>query len=367
MLSITASELKRFVNCNGSKSLGGSPPFDPDTTLKDEGDAAHWLVQHAFQNDIPLEELIDRKAGNGFYITPDMVEHVEPYFRHLQILQKDGWIVELEKDTSYSDEGFEVKGRANTVAYNRQRQVLQIHEFNYGWRIEELFENWSMLSHVMGAYRQLGFDKPVNSIELIIHQPRPIHPDGKIRYWKISVDEFNQYWEKMRQALTSPSNTCKTGEWCRKCPSFTQCPVGQELLNNAIDASGMAFNNHVDNNRLSIILDEIKRASEVLKQAEKAYNDLALHRIKDGGVIRNYTHESSYGRTKWKKDVSPETVKALTGIDVSKPALISPTQAKKAGLDEKMFEHLTEKPFSGFKIVRVDGSKKAEKLFRKDK
>jgi hypothetical protein len=168
---------------------------------------------------------------------------------------------------------------------------------------------------------------------------------------------------KLVAALTNPSNTVTTSEHCYRCPSLSQCPAGQISSMNSVYVSRKAFDSHVNNEQLSFMLDETNRAIKMLEQSRNAYEELAKHRIKSGQVIPEYSMQSDLSKTQWKDGLNPEIVKALVGVDLSKKQLITPTQAKKMGINEEVVTALSERVNTGFKLVRVDEKKRAQKMF----
>jgi hypothetical protein len=365
MISLTATELPRFMTCNGSLSLGGIPPFDPDLTVTEEGNAAHWYVQEVFENRFQAEELIDRQAPNKTYITPSMYEHIQQYLNDLLAYIRAGCEVRLEVETSHEAEGFyQIRGRADGIVYNHQTKRLTVPDFKYGFKIVDPFENWTLISHAIGWIKSHP-DLQVIDIDFKIYQPRPFHPEGQVRSWLVSRDMFDNFWYKLDIALRNPTNQLNTSQHCYKCPAITQCPAYQIASMNAIDIGLKAYDSVIPNNDLSWMLKNLKRAQEVLKQAVSAYEDLALHRLKEGQIIPSYSIDNSLGNTRWKPNITPELVQILTGVDCSKKELITPTQAKARGVSEETIKSLTERPSTGFKLVNVDASKKAEKLFGK--
>lgn len=353
MLSITATELNRFMNCNGSSKMAGLRTINEDTKSIDEGNAAHWLIQECFEGRFKPEELIDRKASNGFFITEEMVDFCQVFLN--DVLGKSGGV---ECNTSHSGSGWEVRGRADYISF--KDDVLTVADFKYGWRIVEPEYNWTLISHAVGfmadnvnLYKKICFK---------IYQPRPYHPSGQVREWLIDYSQFLELREKLWQTLSNPSETLKTGSQCYKCPAMSNCPAAQVAVMNSIDVSYSVFNSNPDNTELSYILDEIARAKAVISQAEDAYNNLAFDRLQKGGYIKGYSLQNSLGNTEWKSNVTAETILLLSGMDLSVKQLISPTQAKKRGLSESILNTLTERKSKGFKLVKQDLSKKAEKL-----
>lgn len=364
MLSLTATELPRFMACNGSRLIGKVAAFEPDTTITDEGNAAHWLIEQVFRGHFSAEELIDRKAPNGIYITHDMVEHVHEYWSDLRVAKACGYFTDVEVDTSYSNSGWEIRGRADAISFGNAELIVP--DFKYGWKIVEPENNWTLISHAIGFLsRNSDALQTVKTITFRIYQPRPYHPDGPVRVWTISVQELWQFWQQLQNTLSNPSDVCQTSDHCYKCPSFTKCKAATVATMNAIDVAYKAYDSEPDNEKLQFILSETNRAAEVLKQASSAYEELALHRLKSGQTIPNYTAQSGKGQSRWKDGVTVEMIKMLTGVDVSELKLKTPTQAKKAGVSEEIITSLTDRPNTGFKLVRVDASKKAENLFGK--
>lgn len=359
MLSLTATELPRFMACNGSRLLGGQPPFEPDTTVTDEGNAVHWLIEQVFSGQFTAEELVDRKAPNGVFITADMVEDSQEY---LQYIQDFGGHIEI--DTSYGfPNSYEVRGRADHITVNHEGDLI-VSDFKYGWKIVEPENNWTLISHAIGFLTTKVTCQP-SKIYMRIYQPRPYHPQGPVREWVISIEQLMELWQQLQQALTNPSDHVVSGDHCYKCPSRGNCPAFQVSIANAIDVAYSAYNANVSNDDLPRILENAARAAEVLKQTTDAYEDMAKHRLKAGQIIDGYGLQNDLGRTRWKKDVTPELVTMLTGVDVAKPAIITPNQAKKAGVAEEVVESLTERPNNGTKLVRVNADKRGQQLFGK--
>lgn len=356
MLSLTATDLNRFMKCNGSRLLGKITPVDRDTTLRDEGNAADWFIGEFFKGNYFADDLIDRKADNGVFITGDMVDHCEQY---LTDIKGKG---DVEVVTTYSDnKSYEIRSRADHI-YS-EPQTLHISDFKYGWKIVEPEENWTLISHAIGFLQ--SYATQPQDIVFTIYQPRPYHPDGNVRTWSITYERLMEYWQELHAALTNPSDEIVTGVHCYKCPSMSQCPAAQKAAMNSIDVGEMAYDSEVDNKQLSYIMDEIKRAKTVLTQAEDAYNNLANTRVRSGEIVPGYCMETTLSNAQWKDGMTHEIVQMMTGVDVSTKKIISPTQARKTGISSEVMDSLCERKSTGFKLVRKDVNKRAEQLFGK--
>lgn len=357
MIKITATELPRFLTCNGSLQLAKSPALEKDNTVRDEGNAADWLIGEVFAGRYTPEELVDRKAPNGVYITGDMVEYLEDYFDF--ILGRG----EVEKDTSYAGQNFQVSGRADHVFYDGAD--LHVSDFKYGWRIVEPDENMTLVSHANGFIAQTGI-APVN-VHFKIFQPRPWHHKGYTRTWTISyVDLYNKYILPMWQKLENPDGQLNTSSHCYKCPSRTNCPAALLAEMNAIDASHVAYDIEIDNDNLESLIGELTRAQAVIKETLSAYEDLATQRIRKGDHFKNYVVKADMGREVWKKEVDAEFIEALTGkSELVKKQLITPNQARKLGVSDDILGMFAERPNKGVKLVKEKASDTANKLFNK--
>lgn len=85
--------------------------------------------------------------------------------------------------------------------------------------------------------------------------------------------------------------------------------------------------------------------------------------IKSGTAVPQWMLESAPGREKW--IVQPEVVEQmgrLEGVDVTKPKVLTPRQARLAGLSDATVAALSGREGTALKLVRDDGSK-ARRVF----
>lgn len=355
MLSLTATELPRFVACNGYKSLNGVEPFNPSTEQTDEGNAAHWLCEQVY-NGANAEDLIGQTAPNGLFITSDMVEYCREYLEFTT-----SGDCEVEVDTSHTGEGWEIRGRADCIKF--ADKVLTVADLKYGWRIVEPENNWTLISHAVAWC--VKHQVIPTAITFKIYQPRPFHPQGNIREWTINYEELTVLYQQLSEILSHPSPTVCSGSQCYKCKCLSQCPAAQIAVMNAVDVAEIAFDSEISNERLTWMLSNLKRAQEIIKQSYDAYEDLALHRLKDGGTLKGYSIQQALGQTTWNDGITSDVIKAMSGVDVRVDKIMTPAQAKKAGVPEELIKSMTHRPDNGFKLVAVDENKLAQKMFGK--
>lgn len=361
MLIIDADELPRFMACNGSRLMAGEIPPSTDTAMRDEGTAAHHMAAAVFNGHHTLDELIDRKAPNGFIMTSEMAQHVNDY---LQQTIGETTFKAMEIDTSHdyasSVSPWVVNGRAD-YASQLFNSTLRIIDFKYGWRIVEPEMNWTLISHAIGICKQRGFE--FSNIELQVFQPRPYHPDEPLRTWKITANDLSNLADQLSAALCNPRDELNTSKHCAHCPALVPCPAARAAEMNAIDATETVFSDTVSNELLSFNLDNLNRAKEMIKQRLEAFEELAKHRIKAGQVVDNYSVAMGLGNSKFKPGIDAPMLKMLTGKDLSEAKLVTPAEAKRRGITAEILATLTERPPTGVKLERVKANKKAERLF----
>lgn len=360
MLTINAGDLPRFMACNGSVRMPVAVPAASasDTAQRDEGIAAHFMAAAVFNGQKSLEELIDRKAPNGVFMTAEMAQHVQGY---LDVCASDDMTFKaMECDTSHDrSPQWVVNGRADFVA-QLFNTTLRVVDFKYGWRIVEPENNWTLVSHAIGLVKQRGFQ--FSNIELQIFQPRPYHPDGPLRTWKISADQLLTYEYHLDRALTAPADALNTSPFCGTCQANALCPAARRAEMNAIDACDTVFSDTVSNEYLSFSLDNLNRAQDMIKQRLSAFGELAKHRIAAGQVVENYSVKMGLGNSKFKEGLDGPMLKVITGKDLTISELCTPAEGIRRGVPKEVMATLTTRPTTGVQLERVKASKKAARL-----
>lgn len=332
-----------------------------DRQARDEGNAAHWLAAITFNRVHTIEELIDRKAPNGIYITPEMADYVDQYMSEISNRQPRGL---MEVETSFGGENWFVSARADHISHDPDASVLRVDDLKYGWRIVEPELNWTLLAHAIGY--SISRQITPKTIELIVHQPRPHHRSGKRRIWSIEWAQLMEFYNQLAATLSNPPDNLQTGPLCAKCLSLPNCPAATMASYNSIDISTAVFDDEISNDVLSFELDELSRAKAVIESRYDALCELANHRITKGEVVENYSLENQYANTTWLPHATVELMQLLTGKDISKKQLVTPRQAtQKYGIPEDVIKPFTERRQTGKKLVRVTANKKAETIFGK--
>lgn len=346
-ITIRASGLARVMACQGSVALAAQCPEPESSEAAREGTAAHEAAELVVTGHAPdLDALIDRQMSNGVFVTAEMADHLRLYVDMVKRAQ-----IELHGEWSPCD-GVTITGTTDAVYYNQEHNTLCVTDLKYGWRIVEVKDNWQLIAY---AILQGGLSLGVECISMSIYQPRPWHPDGSLRTWTIKREELEKYALRISSWLSALGNELETGSHCTYCAALATCPAARQMQYNAID---VALNGDTPDtltgDALSTQLDALAIAADRIKLRQDALQDAALAAIQSGKHVAGWTATQAFGNKTWKDGVTPDAVAALTGRqDLSPPALITPTQAIKRGVDTSLIDVLAHRPARGMKLARA--------------
>lgn len=362
MLTIDATNLPRFMACNGSRSMGGFvPPMDDDYTSRDEGNAAHDMARLVHSGQFTATELVDRKAANGVFYTSDMAEHVQQYLDAIGNQREELISSSMEIETTFSGDIWCVPARCDHIGY-AVSGTLYIDDLKYGWRLVDPEMNWTLIAHAIGHCINRGFQP--HTIVLTIHQPRPHHPEGKSRSWTIDYARLSELYFQIARTMSAPSDETVTGYHCHGCKGLTGCLAAMKAQFNAIEAASTIFHDDIDNDQLALRLDTLKRAQSTIKTAVEAFEELAKYRLRQGQIVGEYSAEPSLGNRTWVEGVTVDFMRVLTGVNLAKKAQMdSPAQAERLNVPEAVIKALTYRPPTGTKLTRISADKRAKRLF----
>lgn len=354
MIVLTAVELPRFMQCNGSRHFVAydADETSGDTTIRDEGIAAHWLAQKLFTGGTVAD---NERAPNGVYITPEIIEHVLTYLGGLASRPVGG---QMEVIGSITGQNWLVKSRADYIAFDGQ--TLFVDDFKFGYRIVEPEHNWTMIAYAIEYC--IRHQIAPQRITLTVHQPRAKHYRGPVREWSFDGQTLNAFYRDMNQTLTAPVDELQTGPHCHRCPALATCPAATKTAWLGVDQSEAVVAENITNDELSKLITILETAGDRIESKLDALKDLAFNRLKQGQIVTGYGLEQGLGNTQWKKFVTPEMLQALTGQDLTTKKLITPTQAK-AKVPAAIIENLAERPRTGVKLRKMDAHKQATAIF----
>jgi len=372
---VRCSSLHRLMNCVGHSKL-------TLRELQEEGDPAregtavgeYLTAMIKQQTETPVFGVT---ASNGYFVSDEMKYYALEMYRYLlvkaegnQIFSEEriDWVTDAGTVRGQFDAGFVVGGRIE--GQHRLGATLYVPDLKYGWKIVDVHENWQLLGYAIGMHKQLLTQGIyIDNIVMQIHQPRPYHPDGKIREWTITTAELIEYYHKIvaqMREFQSGNKTLITGSSCQYCDAAAACPALNKAFHNAVDIVMSDYTEkELTNQDLADLISILERAEDVIEIKAKSIKQLAVSRLQNNQMIPGYGMIQKFGDRKWKDGVTAESVKMMTGVDLMKSEMMSPNQAEKAGVNKKLTEQLTIKPSKGFEITKMNVTEQADKLFNK--
>ena len=224
-----ASSSYRWMACPGSVALSKDVPRK-DTVFSKEGTAAHKLGEIAYEAGMHPSNWLGEKI-EGVEVTHNMVDAVAiyvDYLRDLAILDND-LRLEHKFDLSKLNPPAPMFGTSDCTCYVPLEFKLIVADYKHGAGVAVEVENNSQLMYyALGAMLELGKQKKVEEIEMVIIQPRAQHRDGPIRKWSCTRQDILKFAGDLiaaAQKTMQPEADLHAGKHCRFCPAQPRCPA----------------------------------------------------------------------------------------------------------------------------------------------
>jgi hypothetical protein len=353
---IRSSKLARYMVCAGYMHLELEEL--PGGDAAKEGTAAGEYLESLLTS-----KAITNVASNGVYFDDDIKFYMKNIAQDVVDRASEQVLCETRIDWQ-TRSGIWIKGQYD-IAFVDNNGRLCIEDLKYGWGIVEVKENWQLLSYAIGEVIRRG--KAFDEISLKIHQPRPHHEDGNTREWILTYSQLLEYKEKIELRMIELANglkTLTTSNHCKYCPGAAEaCPAFSRLFYRALEVSTEFHQDSLTDKEVADQLDQINRAVEVLKIKQDSLVELGVSRIKKGAIIPGYVQVDKFSNRQWKKGISPEALKLMTGYDVVETSFMSPAKAEKIGISKDLVKQLTEVKLTGVKLEKKNGSDLGNKIF----
>lgn len=370
-LEIRASTMPQIMQCMGPVVLRNLLPNESNDAAM-EGTAAGELLQHMLQQRT-LSPQVPLVAGNGVRFSEEMYFFVRPHAEDMLQRSQGKQILCETRIDFMTQAGIHVRGQYDASFYFPETRTLHMEDLKFGFGIVEVEENWQLITYCIGEMARLvreGYACPEKYV-LRIHQPRAYHPEGANRVWEITHSQLMRYYQQIEQRfarIMAGDHELQTGPKCRYCRAAPVCPAFNKATHSALDHIMTDWvQDSMSNEVLAKQLEIAERAAELIKIRIDSLNQLGVIRVKQGEIIPGRALEQKYGHRKWKQMVTPESFKALTGVDIRDTVIMSPAKVEKLGVSEDFIDMLTERPMTSVKLTAVDLTNKAEKVFGKMK
>lgn len=358
MMLPRASNAGRWVNCAASPRMEQAHPDDPSEDAK-EGTAAHWLAQQVLGGYVScVEELTDRTTPNGVIISGEMVEHTQAYIDTVRAVTTTPVI---ERTMPIMDG---VEPGTPDALYVGADGHAHIWDLKYGYGIVEAPGNWQLACYMVGL-----FTKHPNLVSVtgVIVQPRPFHPDGRVRSWTVSNAEvvlLRHQLAMAAQATQSPAAQTVSGQHCNYCRALHVCEAARRAAMNGVDVALQSQAVDMPPDGLAGELRTLRRAVNAIKLRLDSIEAHATAEIDLGVIIPGFELDRSFGRRRWVNDEVVTVLEAITGQELTQRTPMSPAATERAGVDTTLVAQFTTTPETGRKLVERDNGAKARAVFK---
>ena len=314
-------------------------PWNETSDSKREGECAHWAADMVFKGYGTARDLIGAQHRNGWIIDEEMAGHVQDYVDYVLSF---GPVTASELTITLFDA---ISGRLDTVVSN-DTSVVRVFDFKYGWRIVEADENYGMLCYGLAVSQRDMVD-----VELHVYQPRPNHPLGVARVWRIPAEDNDEWaewlWTRASDCIDNPRGT--VGAHCLNCPAAGSCHALTANVYGVFETVEDHRVTDMTGDQLGAFLTFLWRAEKLVKAKKEAIEAEMEARLKQGSQVPGWALHPRTGNRRFTVDA--DRVRLATGIDPFKAVMMSPSELEREGVPKHVVALITERPTIGRKLT----------------
>ncbi len=337
--TLGASSASRWLACAGSVRMSAGLK-STTSVYAAEGTAAHDLGERCLREKTDAMEYLGEEIHVGdhtFPVTEEMVDAVQIYLATIRAdfdsVMGAAMVFEHKFKLDWLYPGMY---GYNDAMVSEPFGCLRVYDFKYGAGVAvEVDDNPQLMYYGLGAAKDMGFEE----VELIVVQPRAIHPMGPVRRERMPVAELMRWAHEVllpgAKATEAPDAPLIVGEHCRFCPALALCPeqrkkamiVAAEVF--APVPSAPPTPEAMDLKQLRKVLD-VADALESWLKACKSYARTLLDAGTVDSEVLGYKLVEGRATRSWRSEEEAAAVlKMALGEEAYITKLVSPAQAEK--------------------------------------
>ena len=359
---LACSDADRWVQCPLAISISAMFPEVGEKPEAAEGDAFHWVCFETIRGYPEVEIPVGTVAPNGVMVTQAMLEGVDLVLDAIgdKIAIKERLHLE-EKVKNGVVHPTANGGTPDLWTFNYS--VLDVFDWKFGYEYVDVYENWQLINYALLILTHLKAVAPHDEhvmVNLHVVQPRCYSARGKHRTWSLKASDLRAYANIMRTAAErafAPNPPAATGDACKHCSGRHACGTFQKVAGAAVDMSSVSVPLELTPEAVSAELRMLWVAQGRMKARITGLEEQAKRILQSGTHMTQLHLVQAEGRETWTVPVDQViALGQMAGVDVSKPEVITPAQARKNGLNPDMIAAIVERPKAGFKLELDDGT-----------
>lgn len=359
-----------WVKCAAAPMMWQKYP-QIDTIESMEGTAAHWAFEEILADRCIA---VGQIAPNGIVLTEEMIEGAEMFVDAIDDVRGDADLhIEERIDISYIHPQNWGTPDVWFSLHNPTTGILTIFllDYKFGHDPVEEFENWQLIDYLAGILAKLEIDGAGEffvQVDMTVVQPRCYSRGSSVRTWSVMATELRGYHNILRgaaEAACAPNPKATVNSKCKHCSGRHACEALQKVGMEAASLSRVAIPLDLPPAALGLELSILKIAKEALDARISGLEESVFVGVLRGERVPGWAVENTTGRQAWTRPID-EVIQLgkLMGKELSKPGVITPKQAIKAGLKADIVNSVSASPAGAPKLV-PDNLTMLRKVFQK--
>lgn len=329
--------------CPGSVQMEQTYGDDESSPVAEQGTAVHEAAASLLTTGVYIT-----MASNGVTITPEMQRVAEWYAREVRKEASEAYLL-VEERVSCTKIHPECFGTPDAYWFSTYGQ-LNIPDLKTGYAPVEAYENWQLITYAS------SLADTTSPIRFLILQSAPT---PTIREWCTTPDKLQPYWDRLRAAATealSPNPRTVTGSHCKYCSGRHACSAARSMSLWGYEQA--LEHRELQGEELSTELAVMYAAQEAIKFRLTGLEAQAIATLQTGGRVPGWSLGFTAGRVKWTvPEADAVATAAIYGVDISKPAALTPLQAQKAGMPKEIVSLFSARDGGSVVLEKSDGKK----------
>ena len=363
-MKLSPSGAARRMTCPGSHQLLQHVPKRVRNDAALAGSAAHYAAMHMLRSlDDSFNYSREIPAHAEYVITSEMITDAEIYVSAvIDMLTTEGLSptnLDIEQRVEITAIHETCVGYIDACIYSPITDRCYIIDYKSGFTPVSAVENWQLLEYAIGVMNTHPLVSKLTDFRLVIVQPNDFSSTA-VKTWDVTADEITRvYYPRIVQneLLALQDNApCVPSPMCKTCDARAICPALHSAALSTIDYAAGATPERVSNDFLGFEIKHLRRAQKLLEARLSGLEEEAFQRIKSGQTVAGFKLQQRLGAEKWICDINRviETGK-IFGINLEKPRdVITPTQARKAGLPADFLSFIAARSAGALKLVEQD-------------